>query len=302
DPPDAAAFKKSLLTELSCVVCFVLLYDPITLPCQHTFCARCLHRSLDHSPACPVCRCHIPPPFAARPNRTILSILLKAFPELYQERAQIIQAEERDARLSTPIFVCHLCFPGTTTVLHFFEPRYRLMLRRCLESPTRSFGMVMPPKPGSNSTRVDYGTMLEIRNVQMLPDGRSIVETWGTYRFRIMERGNLDGYMVARIERIDDYPDELIEQDARPTNTELMETCRKFLDRLQRGTAPWVVQRLNNAYGAIPSEPSAFSFWVALVLPIDEHEKAKLLPIRSPRMRLVLVTHWIEQLNNNWYA
>lgn len=36
------------------------------------------------------------------------------------------------------------------------------------------------------------------------------------------------------------------------------------------------------------------------VLPIDEHEKAKLLPIRSPRLRLRLVVHWIEQLNNTW--
>lgn len=37
------------------------------------------------------------------------------------------------------------------------------------------------------------------------------------------------------------------------------------------------------------------------VLPIDEQEKAKLLPIRSARMRLRLVVHWIEQLNNNWW-
>jgi hypothetical protein len=29
----------------------------------------------------------------------------------------------------------------------------------------------------------------------------------------------------------------------------------------------------------------------AQVLPIDEHEKAKLLPIRSPRLRLRLVVH-----------
>jgi len=51
----------------------------------------------------------------------------------------------------------------------------------------------------------------------------------------------------------------------------------------------------------MPNDPSSFSFWVALVLPIDEHEKAKLLPIRSPKLRLRLVVHWIEQLNNNWW-
>ena len=87
-----------------------------------------------------------------------------------------------------------------------------------------------------------------------------------------------------------------------PTNDQLMDTCKAFLDRLQRGAAPWVVQRLNSTYGAMPTDPALFSFWVALVLPIEEHEKAKLLPIRSARLRLMLVVHWIEQLNNNWYA
>lgn len=81
-----------------------------------------------------------------------------------------------------------------------------------------------------------------------------------------------------------------------------MSTCRSFLDRLQQGTAPWVVQRLSSTYGPMPTDPSAFSFWVALVLPIDEHEKAKLLPLRSARLRLLLLVHWIEQLNNQWYA
>ena len=87
-----------------------------------------------------------------------------------------------------------------------------------------------------------------------------------------------------------------------PSNQDLMSTCRSFLDRLREGTAPWVVQRLSNTVGIMPTDPSAFSFWVALVLPIDEYEKAKLLPLRSARLRLLLLVHWIEQLNNQWYA
>ncbi len=50
----------------------------------------------------------------------------------------------------------------------------------------------------------------------------------------------------------------------------------------------------------MPTDPALFSFWVALVLPLEEQEKAKLLPIRSAKMRLVLVVHWIQELNNNW--
>lgn len=42
--------------------------------------------------------------------------------------------------------------------------------------------------------------------------------------------------------------------------------------------------------------------WLIQILPIEEHDKAKLLPIRSPRLRLRLVVHWIEQFNNHWYV
>lgn len=75
------------------------------------------------------------------------------------------------------------------------------MLRRCLASPTPCFGMVMPRQSVNNTDGNDYGTMLEIKSVQMLSDGRSMVETYGTFRFRILERGSLDGYLVGRIER-----------------------------------------------------------------------------------------------------
>ncbi|KDQ64522.1 hypothetical protein JAAARDRAFT_28161 [Jaapia argillacea MUCL 33604] len=349
-PPEptnlAARFEKELMSELTCEICFVLLYQPITTPCQHTFCNKCLQRSLDHSVTCPVCRQDLPG-FAYfqdhAHNKVLLTILLKAFPAEYADRRRSLEEEERNTRLDTPIFICQLSFPGMPTLLHFYEPRYRLMLRRCLESPNPRFGMIMPPRAGgANGAGTDFGTMLEIRSVQMLPDGRSMVETWGVWRFRILERGIVDGYLAGRIERIDDYPVELDSTDlplpipspssslrattppifrspAHPTspnqpiggtvstsslelnNDDLMTMCHGFLDQLRQGTAPWVVQRLNNTYGPMPTDPADFSFWMALVLPIDEHEKSKLLPIRSPRLRLRLVVHWIEQLNSNWW-
>ena len=144
---------------------------------------------------------------------------LKAFPDLYAERGRVIAEEERNARLDTALFVAQLSFPGVPTNLHFFEPRwetgsqrpcghspypelirYRLMLRRCLESPTPRFGMIMPPKSTSTNATMEFGTMLEIRSVRMLHDGRSLVHTWGVSRFRVLERGTFDGYLVGRIE------------------------------------------------------------------------------------------------------
>ncbi|KAH7914338.1 PUA-like domain-containing protein [Hygrophoropsis aurantiaca] len=367
-PDPLASFDKELTSELTCEICFMLLYQPVTTPCQHTFCSKCLQRSLDHSMLCPLCREELPgyAYFQEHPhNKVVLSILLQAYPETYAERGHAIEVEERDARLDTPIFVCQLSFPGLPTLLHFFEPRYRLMLRRCLEAPSPIFGMIMPPRAAPIAgigvdAGCEFGTMLEIRSVQMLPDGRSMVETWGSHRFRLLERGSLDGYMIGRVERIDDDEDDLtewafhtVESSTTPSPTvssptssrtslpssstapqppspsvhshpllahlrqntsppalpppqstsSLISTCNAFLDQLRAGTAPWVVQRLNHTYGPQPpaSDPAAFSFWMGLVLPIDEHEKAKLLPLKSPRLRLQLIVHWIEQLNSNWW-
>ena len=50
----------------------------------------------------------------------------------------------------------------------------------------------------------DYGTMLEIRDIQYFPDGRSVVDTMGSRRFRVLERGSKDGYATANVEFLQD--------------------------------------------------------------------------------------------------
>ncbi|KAG5221092.1 LON-domain-containing protein [Salix suchowensis] len=208
------------------------------------------------------------------------------------------------------------------------------MLRRCLESPhpclachAPAIGFSNAPNSANAGITIEYGTMLEIRSVQMLNDGRSMVETFGTHRFRILEKGLLDG-----VERIDDEESDFGEEEesdfedndedegtidelthaagtrvepqshARdpsstvstaststdssspgrllrriassfstppptrsyrpsfdgPSTLELMDTCTTFLQELERGTAPWVVQRLNNAYGGSPAAAPFF--------------------------------------------
>ncbi|KAG9015426.1 hypothetical protein FRB94_000030 [Tulasnella sp. JGI-2019a] len=363
---DDATFAKALKSELQCEICFAMLYEPVTTPCQHTFCDKCLSRTLDHSSQCPLCRQPLPGYAYINEhakNQVLLAVMLKAFPRAVADRKASIEQEEKNARMKTPLFVCQLAFPGLPTILHIFEPRYRLMVRRCLQNPTPAFGMMMPPR--TNGSLNDYGTMLEIKSIQMLPDGRSMVETKGIYRFRVLERGQLDGYGVGRVERIDDVDpafDEMLAEvgissmspsssssppsPARnqtrsrsasasasestsplrvstlntttstlslpgtptrglpvpePTVDELMQICREFYEQLRNGTAPWVVQQLNNTYGAMPTDSSTFSFWMAVLLPIDDNEKAKLLPIRSPRMRLKLIVHWIQSLNSSWW-
>lgn len=183
------AMHAELVDVLECQLCYLVLYEPLTSPCGHTFCKTCLARSLDHSERCPLCRTNLPN-FAYfsdhPPNASLVKLLTSEmdlplfqdqdqhhfqpqlnslygpqsnstfagmpFPTteaeeseikkankwglklLFDERKAAVEQEERENRLSTPIFVCTLAFPSMPTVLHVFEPRYRLMIRRCLES------------------------------------------------------------------------------------------------------------------------------------------------------------------------
>lgn len=46
--------------------------------------------------------------------------------------------------------------------------------------------------------------MLEIRDVHFFPDGRSVVDTIGGRRFKVVSRGKRDGYNTARVEFLAD--------------------------------------------------------------------------------------------------
>lgn len=208
---DAALFEKikeAAVAEINCDVCYAVFYDAVTTPCGHTFCRECLQRVLDHAGYCPVCRRRLTiQPVnnrAASPANDLLKRITAAFcPDLVELRARTISRESfrEDDEFDMSIFVCTLAFPFMPTFLHVFEPRYRLMVRQALEGD-RTFGMVM--YDDSAGGFAELGTLLRIVNVQFFPDGRSLLETVGVSRFRIVRYGMVDGYTVAKTERIND--------------------------------------------------------------------------------------------------
>ncbi|KAK4050335.1 hypothetical protein OIO90_005128 [Microbotryomycetes sp. JL221] len=323
-----SSFQSDLLSEVECQICVQLLHDPVTSACGHTFCQTCLARSYDHSDKCPLCRRDLPSYTFFRTqavNSTLDNIIKTCWPVMHADRLLAANKELADNEF-VPLFVCTLSWPNLPTFIHVFEPRYRLMIRRAMDS-NRQFGMVLPGRqPGEIN---DYGTMLYIRTCNMIEDGRSIVETVGTYRFRILDRSSRDGYTTGRVERIDDIsPEQELELERRalesnnePVSTlaastgdetspgriierstaELMSICLEFVQTLRSGSAPWVIQRLNNTIGPMPHSPADFSFWMAEVMPVDDQLKATLLKITSPRERLRLLVFWIEQVRSSWW-
>ncbi|KAL1609958.1 hypothetical protein SLS60_001623 [Paraconiothyrium brasiliense] len=322
--------------ELDCHVCYNMMLDPTTTSCGHTFCRHCLVRVMDHSSICPVCRrgLHIPASLQNKPSNALLNAILNGLcPELVEARKRAVEAEEQggDDDLNTPLFVCTLSLPTMPTFLHVFEPRYRLMMRRCIEG-NRQFGMVMynrnsAPQGDMGPTQfLEYGTLLEIVNLELLRDGRSFVETRGIGRFKIRRHGMFDGYHMARVERVEDLSlaeEGLLEQSEttvanefaqryqqdnpdmplpldvainRLSTQELLDNCMAFIRQMRDASAPWLSARIVQVYGEPPEDPALFPYWFASVVPIAEEEKYALLRTTRVRERLKIVYSWIRRI------
>ncbi|KAF5901406.1 LON peptidase N-terminal domain and RING finger protein 2, partial [Clarias magur] len=193
--------------DMECSLCMRLFYEPVTTPCGHTFCLKCLERCLDHNPNCPLCKENLSEYLAARGyKKTFLmeEVLQRYLREELEERRKVHEEEMKELsnlNQEVPIFVCTMAFPTIPCPLHVFEPRYRLMIRRAMETGTKQFGMCISDELKGFA---DHGCMLEVRDVKFFPDGRSVVDTIGMSRFKVLNHGQRDGYNTAKIEYLED--------------------------------------------------------------------------------------------------
>ncbi|KAI7896888.1 CrgA protein [Mucor mucedo] len=210
------ALRNSLNITSECPICCTRFTNPTTTPCGHTFCRNCLVRSLDHQRSCPFCRDSLD--FCPPPTTVLTEILTKLY-EQDDESMDVHVANDFDASdTRVPLLIGSLSFPHINCVIHIFEPRYRLMLRRIMASSRRRFAMCLARRKRTSQDQspfFEYGTILELMHVQTLPDGRSIVQAVGSHRFKVLHFELIDGYHMADIERIDDIDREqehLLEQ------------------------------------------------------------------------------------------
>ena len=274
-------------SECVCLVCMELLYEPVTTVCGHTFCRLCLARSLDHKNLCPFCRVslsvHISPT-RQHVNVAIKTLLQRWCEGRYERRHARVTAALREQSSYMPLFVCTLMFPGVRCPLHIFEPRYRLMIRSVLESGYNRFGMVVHTDgEGGHGT---IGCTAEIRNVRLLSDGRSLVDTVGGRRFRVVERGQRNGYNVGKVEWMDDIsPAE--EQRLYGSRTPSLPQLQSEVHRLVHDMLlPRLVNRfdLESQLGEMPSiaeDAARFAYWLCAVLPLPMDEKYAFLQLDS---------------------
>ncbi|KAI1234829.1 hypothetical protein IHE44_0003211, partial [Lamprotornis superbus] len=282
-------------SDLDCSLCMRLFYEPVTTPCGHTFCLKCLERCLDHNPKCPLCKEGLSECLAMRKYcKTVLmeELIARYLPEELTERRKIYEeeiAELSNLNKNVPIFVCTMAYPTVPCPLHIFEPCYRLMIRRCMETGTKQFGMcISDPVKGF----ADYGCILEIRNVEFFADGRSVVDSIGKRRFKVIQHSQRDGYNTADIEYIEDqkvqgqeYAALLVLHDS------VYDQAYTWFNSLKQA----LKSRILSHFGPMPAKDPdpqanpngpAWCWWVLAVLPLENRAQLPFLAMKSLKDRL----------------
>ena len=98
--------------------------------------------------------------------------------------------------------------PMQQVPLHVFEPRYRALVRDCLDGDG-TFGVVLIERGsevGGGDSRFDVGCRVEIVHAEETPDGRWGLVAMGRRRLRVLEWLDDDPYPRAEVEDLDDGP------------------------------------------------------------------------------------------------
>ena len=183
-----------------------------------------------------------------------------------------------------PLFPLELVlFPGAPLPLHIFEPRYKQMVRHCMEKD-EVFGVVLARSEGI----APAGCTAEIvQIVKKYEDGRMDILTMGQRIYHVVEVFDDKPYLEGAIEYLEDRPG--------PGNEE---TQKKLLALYE--------QCHTVVYGRAPTSPevqagASLAYQIASELPLDLDFKQELLELRAESERqdalLERLTEWLPQLS-----
>ncbi|VVC33425.1 Zinc finger, RING-type,Lon, substrate-binding domain,RING-type zinc-finger, LisH dimerisation motif,Zinc [Cinara cedri] len=309
----AAVLKvdKLLLEEsdFNCVLCCGIFRNPVTTLCGHTYCMDCLEHNFDYSFHCPLCLTSLPPCLALSKKHTVkfvdelllsmygsaqncsLSPSLNWSPEMEYDSSYL------------PVFVCTNAFPSVSCPLHVFEPQYRLMIRRCIESGTRKFAMISQQRFPMRFA--EYGTVLEIKDRILMGNGCSLLSTVGTQRFRVLVRKEHDGYDMAKVQYIRDQhfsADKL--PDLNKLHNEVLQRGMTWFN----GFRPEIKSEILRTVGFPPAaeenweqldDGPAWTWWLLSLLPLGQTAHTDLLANTSILVRLKVINKILSRIEQS---
>jgi Lon protease-like protein len=193
-----------------------------------------------------------------------------------------------------PLFpLTTVLFPEMLLPLHIFEPRYRLLVRRCMEED-RPFGVALSRSGQDVGPAVDphaIGTEAKIMAFSPLSDGRSYIVVRGGRRFAIEATiPDAEPYLVGRVRYLDE-----LEGDGAPERAAVaVEAYGQYIVAVMAVT--------DDARGdrAIVDElravsPREAAYRIAASLAVDASERQRLLELPSDAARLEAEKNLLER-------
>jgi ATP-dependent Lon protease len=184
--------------------------------------------------------------------------------------------------------------PNEFLPLHIFEDRYKQMVKDALED-RKLFGLTYFEPKDELITKPSEGTVgcaAEVRESQLLPDGRSNLLTMGVVRYRLneyVESG--DPYLVGDVVFFEDEPES--EETLNPLADEVYELF---------GRVAKAAFKLSGGRGRFPeipkTAPEQLSFLVTAAFNLDNELKYQMLETTSTSNRLEKLRDILNQAVN----
>ena len=178
-------------------------------------------------------------------------------------------------------------FPGELLPLHIFEPRYRRMVARCLETD-RHFGLIYHDSDRFGPFLTEEGRVGALAGIERhhgLKDGRSFILVKGMGRFAIydgLESG--EPYYEAVVEEYEDEPGPQPRLTARRKAS--IDLFRVAVSALRRSSAESPDFDTDNEV----------SFRLAAFVQVDPEWRQALLEMRNEEARLARLDEIFEQV------
>lgn len=174
-------------------------------------------------------------------------------------------------------------FPHAVLPLHVFEPRYRDLMRDCLDTGLE-FGVVLIERGseiGGGDSRFGVGTVARITEATEFPDGRWAVLTVGTRRIRIATWLPDDPYPLALVE---DVPEPGLDERGALALDDAVRAVRRALALKAELGEPAASTSL-----ALDDDPDVAAYQLAALAPLGPVDQQRLLEVADPAERLRLV-------------
>ncbi len=181
--------------------------------------------------------------------------------------------------------------PTAILPLHVFEPRYRAMIRTCLDGDGH-FGVTLIERGsevGGGDMRADVGTLAIIAEAQELEDGRWAVIAVGTTRIRIVRWLEDDPYPRAEIEP---WPEPPVPHPLDERYAELVAATRRVL-----ALASELGDAVADAGSELSDDPVLGSYQVAVLAPFGPLDRQRVLLASDAAARIDLVEELLGELD-----